>query len=371
MRPETIAIHVPGNRTKGAISPPIHLSTTFEHGPANERISEFEYIRNGHPNGADLETRLAALDQGIRALTFASGMAAGTALLQTLPAGAKVILHQDLYSGFRELAATFFPRWNLVPEFVDLRDKAALERALSADVKLIWFETPSNPRLELVDIESVVHAATAVGARVVVDSTFASPALQQPLTMGADVVLHSATKYLGGHSDVQGGVLVVRQDEALVSELEAIRKLTGAVLSPFNAYLVSRGIMTLHCRIAKHSENAQALADTLLDHPGVRQVHYPTLASNFDIALAHRQMSAGGGMLSLEFAGGQAEAISFASRLKLFVNASSLGGVESLVEHRASVEEPGSQVSKSLIRLSVGLEHIDDLKEDITQALAN
>lgn len=364
-----MAIHLPGTRREGALAPPIHLSTTFEHGPANEKISEFEYTRNDNPNVADLETRLAALDQGESAVVFASGVAAGTALLQTLATGSKVLFHSDLYSGFRNLVPALFARWGLVAEFVDLRDNDALERALSPEVELIWFETPSNPRLELVDIEKVVRGAVSVNARVLVDGTFATPALQQPLSMGADLVLHSATKYLGGHSDVQGGALVVKQDKDLVASLRKIRTLTGGVLSPFSAYMVSRGLMSLHCRIAKHSENALSLAQMLAEHPKVSRVRYPMLASNPHLALAQKQMSSGGGMLSVEFAGGGVAALAVASRVKLFVNATSLGGVESLMEHRFSSEGPGSNSPESMLRLSVGLEHIDDLKDDLLQAL--
>ncbi len=364
-----MAIHLPGTRSEGALAPPIYLSTTFEHGPANEKLGEFNYIRDSNPNVADLETRLAALDQGESAVVFASGIAAGTALLQTLPAGAKVIFHKDLYSGFRKLVAALFTRWNLVAEFVDLRDLNAFEKALSAEVALIWFETPSNPRLELVDIENITLAAASVDARVVVDGTFATPALQQPLSMGADVVLHSATKYLGGHSDVQGGVLVVKQDDALVASLRQIRTMTGGVLSPFNAYMVSRGLMSLHCRIAKHSENALSLAQMLAKHPRVSRVRYPMLASNPELATAQRQMSAGGGMLSVEIAGGRVAALAVAARVRLFVNATSMGGIESLIEHRFSTEGPESKSPESMLRLSVGLEHIDDLKDDLVQAL--
>ncbi len=364
-----MAIHLPGTRSKGALIAPIYLSTTFEHGPANEKINEFTYIRDSNPNVADLETRLAALDRGESAVAFASGIAAGSALLQTLPAGAKVLFHKDLYSGFRKLVANLFERWNLIAEFVDLRDKDALERALGPEVKLVWFETPSNPRLELVDIESVTRAAASVDARVVVDGTFATPALQQPLALGADVVLHSATKYLGGHSDVQGGALVVKQDDALVESLRNIRTMTGGVLAPFNAYMVSRGLMSLHCRVAKHSENALALAEMLAEHPKVSRVRYPMLASNPDLATAQKQMSAGGGILSVEFAGGRDAALAVAARVKLFVNATSMGGVESLIEHRFSTEGPDSKSPESMLRLSVGLEHIDDLKDDLVQAL--
>ncbi|MBL4633729.1 MAG: aminotransferase class I/II-fold pyridoxal phosphate-dependent enzyme [Kofleriaceae bacterium] len=369
MRPETIAIHLPGIRREGALSPPIHLSTTYEFGGTDEGISEFDYIRDDNPNVADLETRLAALDCGEGAVTFASGMAAGTALLQTLPARAKVIFHRDLYSGFQKLVKNLFPQWNLVSEFADLRDSGALEKAITPEVELIWFETPSNPGLELVDIETIVRVAATVNARVVVDGTFATSALQQPLNWGADVVLHSATKYFGGHSDVQGGALIVRQDEELVESLRKVRSITGGVLSPFNAYMVSRGLMSLHCRIAKHCENALAIAHLLSQHPKISRVHYPFLPSNPDIALAKKQMSAGGGMVSMEVAGGREAALTVASRVKLFVNATSLGGVESLIQHRFSPERVGTIVPESMLRLSVGLEHIEDLKEDLLQAL--
>ncbi|MEO0998596.1 MAG: PLP-dependent transferase [Pseudomonadota bacterium] len=370
MKPETVAIHQPGGRDRGALAEPICLSTTFDHGPANERPYGYEYIRDENPNVDALEARLAALEHGSQALAFGSGMAAATALLSGLERGSRVLFHSDTYFDVRDLAETRLPALGVAVGVADLTDAAAFERTLSDDTRMVWFETPSNPRLDIVDIGRVAAASQAAGASVVVDSTFATPALQCPLTLGADVVLHSLTKYMGGHSDVQGGALVLRDDPALYTALKRQRRLTGGVLAPFNAWLISRGLTTLHCRVRQQCETALGLAGRLAAHAAVATVHYPTLPGRAGSELAARQMTAGGAMLSIEIAGGRAAALRVAAALSLFVNATSLGGVESLVEHRASVEGPESLAPPGLLRLSIGLEHIDDLWADLAAALA-
>ena len=370
MKLDTIAIHVPRSRREGSIAPPINLSTTFEHGPANEPLFAHEYVRDGNPNVDDLEARLASLEGAAGSVAFASGMAAGSALLQTLPAGSRVLFHKDLYFDFGALATTLLPQWGIVAERADLTDADALHRALERKPSLIWFETPSNPMIDVIDIEAISAAARLIGAKVIVDSTFAPPFVQRPIDLGANFVLHSLTKYMGGHSDVQGGSISVAADDGLVDQLLRIRRITGGVLSPFNAWLVSRGLQSLGCRIERHCANALAVAKALETRPEIARVRYPMLESHPGYSIARRQMNAGGGMVSIEVNGGRDAAIAVASKVNLFTNATSLGGVESLIEHRASVEGSATSTPQSLLRLSIGLEAADDLIDDIIKALA-
>ena len=369
MKFPTRAIHVPGIRHEGHIAPSIHLSTTFEHGPANEKLADYEYVRYGNANINELEARLASLEGGVDAIAYASGMATITALFGSLPSGSEILIHRDSYFDTRVLVKDVLEDRGISHRVLDLADRKQLEQALSPATALIWFETPSNPRLDLLDIEAIAELAHANGAKVGVDGTFASPAAQQPLSHGADYVMHSMTKYMGGHSDVLGGALVFRDDAELATRLRTQRALTGAVLSPFNAWLIGRGLMTLECRVEKHSENALVLARMLDSHPAVERCNYPFLESSPGYRTARKQMRLGGGMLSIELAGGRDAALSVAARLRLFVNATSLGGVESLVEHRASIEGEHSNAPDNLLRLSVGLEHKDDLLADLAEAL--
>jgi len=374
MKPETIAIHTPGIGRDGAVAPSIQLSTTWQHGPAYENLHGFTYVRDTNPNVSDLESRLTAMEGGAVAAAFASGMAAGAALLAGLPEGCRVIFHHDLYHDFRNLSAATFPVRNIEAVFVDMTDLNALKDALTEGIAdntaLVWFETPSNPKLDIIDIAAVSQMAHEAGAQVAVDGTFATPVLQRPLDLGADYVIHSLTKYMGGHSDIQGGAVIAREDNDAAHALFATRKVTGGVLSPFNAWLVSRGLQTLHCRMETHCRNAAALAAFLADHDQVEAVHYPFLSGRAGEDIARAQMKAGGGMLSVEIAGGRDGALAVASAVKLIVNATSLGGVESLIEHRASVEGPKPRSPQGLLRLSVGLENADDLIEDLDQALS-
>ncbi len=373
MKFETLTVHAGGARDKTTldVAPPIHLSTTFEHGPAGERPGGHMYIRQSNPTQDQLAAALAAIEGGEAALVFASGLAAGAAYLQALPPGAHVLLPDDVYYGFRHMAEEFLPRWGMRASAVDMADPAAVAAACTPATRLIWAETPSNPLMKLADLAALSPVARRAGARLLVDGTFATPALQRPLELGADVVLHATTKYLGGHSDVQGGALVFRRRDESFEKAEEVRYILGAVAAPFNSWLVLRGLRTLACRMARHSDNALALARALEAHPGVEAVHYPGLASHPGHDIARRQMSGGfGGMLSVRIRAGREAAIRTASRVKIFVNATSLGGTESLLEHRASSEGPGSPTPQNLLRVSVGLEHPDDLIEDFRQALA-
>ena len=371
MRLETIAVHAGGSPdpATGSVAPPIHLSTTFEHGPESEKLHGFMYIRDGHPGEARLEPALAAIEGGEGALVFSSGMAAGAAFLQSLPPQSHVLFADDIYYAIREIAKDFLPRWGIESSAVNMADLAAVGRSFRKNTRLLWAESPSNPLLNVVDLAALAQLAKAAGARLLVDGTFATPVLQRPLDLGADVVLHSATKYLGGHSDVQGGALVfARRDETYEKAIH-IRHILGGVLSPFNTWLVLRGLRTLPCRVERQSANALTVARALETHSAIETVHYPGLASHPGHEVARRQMKAFGGMLSLRIRGGRERAIAVASRVKLFTNATSLGGVESTLEHRASSEGPGSTTPPNLLRVSVGLEHADDLVEDLLQAL--
>jgi cystathionine gamma-synthase len=353
----------------GAVTPPLHLSTTFEHTPDGQSLHGHLYIRQSNPTQSRLEEALTASEGGAAALFFASGLAAGAAVLQAIESGSHVLLASDTYHGFREMAQEFLPRWGLTATAVDMTNLEAVRSAMRPETRLLWAETPSNPLLEIVDLSALAEIAHQGGASLLVDSTFATPVLQRPLDLGADIVLHSATKYMGGHSDVQGGALVLRHREALFGKLLHLRTLAGAVASPFNAWLVLRGLRTLVCRVERHASNALALAEALDGHPALETVRYPGLPHHPGHALARRQMRAFGGVVSLAVRGGRDAALTVASRVRLFTNATSLGGVESLIEHRASSEGAASTAPENLLRLSVGLEHPDDLIADLRQAL--
>jgi cystathionine gamma-synthase len=368
---ETIAVHAGAepDPATGAVAPPIHLSTTYEHGPASEDPHGYHYVRDANPTQTRLETALAALEGGEAALVWASGMAATSATLQALPAGAHVVFPGDMYYGNRIIARDLFPRWGLLSTAVDATDLAAVRKAITPATRLVWAESPSNPLMKVVDIASLAELAHGAGAELIVDGTFATPALQQPLALGADAVLHSTTKYLGGHSDVQGGALVLKRRGDGFHRLSELRSVLGAVASPFNSWLVLRGLRTLAVRVERQAATALALAEALQGHERLTAVHYPGLPADPGHAIARRQMRAFGGMLSIQVAGGRAGALAVASRVKLFLNATSLGGTESLIEHRASSEGPGSTTSEDLLRISVGLEHPQDLIDDLRQAL--
>ena len=371
LRPETVSVHVgnaPDDAT-GAVAPPIHLATTFRHGPAGERVAGYEYQREGNPTNDRLREALAALEGGATASTFASGMAAISGLLECLPNGARVLIPDDCYTGLRMVCAEFLPERGIESAMVDMADLDAVRAACATGVDLLWIETPSNPKMKVCDIAALAGIGHAAGAVVVADNTFATPLLQRPLALGADVVMHSTTKYFGGHSDVLGGALVFAKDDALARKVAHRLHVTGATLAPFSAWLILRGCRSLGARMAMHCANARAVAGFLAAHPAIERVNYPGLASHAGHAVAAKQMRDSGGMLSIELRGGRDAALAMAGRLRVYTNATSLGGCESLVEHRASVEGPNPRSPQNLLRMSVGLEHVDDLIADLRQAL--
>ncbi len=371
MRLETLAVHAGGepDTETGAIAPPIHMATTFRHGPAGERVAGFEYVREGNPTQERLETALAALEHGEAALAFGSGMAAMTALLESLAPGTTLLVPTDCYTGLRVLADEFLPRGGISAQRVDTADLTAVDAAFAAGAGAIWLETPSNPQLRVADIAAIVDCAHRRGALVFCDNTFATPVLQQPLALGADVVMHSTTKYFGGHSDVMGGALVFTQRGELFERVAHRRHVTGGVLAPFNAWMTLRGLRSLPARMHWHCANARRIAEFLAAHPRVSAVNYPGLPTHAGHAVAQRQMRDFGAMLSFRVAGGRDAALAAAGRLKLIHNATSLGGCETLIEHRASVEGTNPVSPQDLLRLSVGLEHTDDLIADLAEAL--
>ena len=371
LRPGTLAVHV-GNEADpatGAVAPPIHLATTFRHGPAGERIAGYEYQREGNPTNDRLRETLKALEGGEEALTFASGMAAMTTLLESLPAGSRVLFPDDCYSGLRMLFVEFLPERGIAIDTVDMADLDAVRAACAAPLAMLWIETPSNPLLKISDIAALSELAHAAGGLAVVDNTFATPLLQRPLALGADIVMHSTTKYFGGHSDVLGGALVFARADAFAQKVAHRLHVTGAVLAPFSAWLTLRGCRSLGARMAMHCANARKLAAFLAAHPAVERVNWPGLPSHPGHAMAAAQMREFGAMLSIQLRGGREAALAVAGRLCLFTNATSLGGCESLVEHRASVEGPNPRSPQNLLRISVGLEDGDDLVADFAQAL--
>lgn len=371
MRFETLAVHAghSPDSTTGAVAPPLYLSTTFERAADGSFPSGFVYIRDANPNRRMLEECLAALEGGAVCAAFASGMAATHAIFQSLAPGDRVLLPEDAYYATSKIVREMLSRWGLRCDTVDAANLDAVRRALETPSRLLWVETPSNPRLRVTDIAAVSELAHGAGALVVCDNTWATPALTRPLELGADLVMHSTTKYLGGHSDVQGGAVVARAEDRLFQSVRLAQTLAGGVPSPFDCWLVLRGARSLAARLRVHCENAATVARFLLGHPAVSGVHYPGLPSHPGHAIAARQMGAFGGMLSFEVAGGRATAMAAAGRLRVITRATSLGGTESLIEHRASIEGALTRAPEGLLRMSVGLEHPDDIVADLDQAL--
>lgn len=371
MRFETLVIHagLAVDPVTGAVTPPIHLSTTFERAADGSYPRGYIYTRNSNPNRAALEQCLAALESGSEAAAFSSGSAATAAVFQSLTPGAHVIAPEDVYRGTTRLLREVFQPWGLESTFVDMTDLTHVRQAVRPTTRLIWVETPSNPLLKITDIAQVAAIAHEAGALCACDSTFATPYLQKPLQHGADIVVHATTKYLGGHSDVLGGVVVVKTPGPLLQRVRQLQVLGGAVPSPFECWLTMRGIRTLACRMEAHSRNAKAVAEFLAGHPAVTAVHYPGLGDHPGHETAARQMSLFGGVLSFQVQGGRERAFAVAAGVRLFTRATSLGATESLIEHRASIEGPESAVPQDLLRLSIGLEHPDDLIDDLAQAL--
>lgn len=365
---DTLAVHAGAepDAGTGAVAPPLHLSTTFVH--ASDGADDFSYQRSDNPTQRRLETALAALEGGERALVFASGMAAIAAVLDTLQRGEKVVVPEDCYVGTRGYVTEVLPERGVGVATVDTTNPDAV-RAACAGTRLLWAESPSNPRMRVSDLAELAKIAHASGARFVCDNTFATPMLQRPIELGADIVMHSTTKYFGGHSDVLGGALVFAHDDEFAKQVATRRVLTGAVLAPFSAWLTLRGCRSLPARMALHCANAHKVAAFLATHQAVERVNWPGLASHPGHAIAARQMRDFGAMLSIELRGGYDAAVALARGTKIFTNATSLGGCESLIEHRASAEGAHSTSPPALVRLSVGLEAAEDLIADLEQAL--
>jgi cystathionine gamma-synthase len=371
VRIETIAVHA-GHRpdpATGAVTPPIHLTTTFARDAQGELPHGFIYARSDNPTRRELEASLAALEGGETAIAFASGMAATAAVFQSLLPGEHVIAPQDAYYGTAKLLLGVMADWGLGSTLVDMTDPHAVAEAIRPETRLIWIETPSNPALAVTDIARMSAIARAAGARCVCDNTWATPILQRPLALGCDAVMHSTTKYLGGHSDLTGGALVLPADDEWAARLRTLQQLGGGVPSAFDCWLLMRGIRSVAWRMRGHVENAARVASFLASHPAVDRVHYPGLPGDPGHAVASRQMAGFGGMVSVEVKGGAPAALAVVRQVKLFTPATSLGGTESLIEHRASVEGPESRTPPGLLRLSIGLEHAEDLVGDLDQAL--
>ena len=368
---ETLAVHAGHSvdPSTGAVVAPIHLSTTFEREADGSYPHGYLYSRNHNPNRNSLEAALAALEGGTSGAAFSSGLAAVTAVFQGLQPGDHVVAPQDIYHGTANVLKHLFAKWQVTASFVQMTDLDEVQRAMQANTRMVWIETPSNPLLQCVDIAAVADIARRGNARAVADNTFASPALQRPLELGCDLVMHSTTKYLGGRSDVLGGAVVTRADDEAFANIRTAQLFGGAVPSPFDCWLVMRSLPTLPYRMQAHCANARKVANFLHAHPKVSAVHYPGLESNPFHQLAKKQMSDFGGMLSFETRAGKDAAMTLAAHVQVFTRATSLGGVESLIEHRASIEGPESKTPQGLLRVSVGLEHADDLIDDLAQAL--
>ena len=375
--PSTRAVRagIESDTQHGAVVPPLHLSSNYSFaGFGNKRV--YDYSRSGNPTRDLLGNALAELEQGAGGVITSSGMSAVALALELVPAGAKVLAAHDCYGGTWRLLDAWAKKGRFTLEFADLTDPAALARGLATKPALVWVETPSNPLLRITDVRHVTQAAHAVGALVVVDNTFLSPALQQPLALGADVVLHSTTKYINGHSDVVGGAVVAR-DAAVFDQLKWWANCNGLTGAPFDSYLTLRGLRTLSVRLRQHQENAERIAARLESHGAVRKVYYPGLASHAGHALAARQQKGFGAMLSFELDGDLQQVEAFVNGLQYFSLAESLGGVESLVAHPASMTHVSmapearraAGIADSLLRLSVGIEDGDDLLRDLDGAL--
>jgi len=371
MHLDTLAVHAGHeiDSATAAVTPPIHLSTTFAREADGSYRAGFLYSRYTNPNRAALERCLAELEGGAVAAAFSSGSAATMTLIQAIGPGTHVVLPDDAYFGTLKLARDVFGPWGLDLSVVDMTDLGAVAAAMRPNTKLVWVETPSNPLLRVVDIAAIAKIAHGGGAICAVDNTWGTPVLQRPLELGADVSMHATTKYLGGHSDVLGGALILRENGDLFQRVSSIQMTGGAVPSPFECWLTMRGIRTMPLRVRHQTSTAYRLAAFFEKHPRVEAVHYPGLASHPAHDVARRQMSGFGGMLSVQAGANRQESLAIAGRLRLFTQATSLGGTESLVEHRASVEGPGTRAPENLLRVSVGLEYVEDLKEDFDAAL--
>jgi cystathionine gamma-synthase len=374
---ETRAIHAgqePDPLT-GAVIPPIYQTSTFKQDGVGGLREGYEYSRSANPTRTALEENLASIESGNFGFAFASGLAAEDTLLRTvLRPGDHIVIPNDAYGGTFRLIARVLKEWGVSFSSAPVDDVEAIQQAMTKETKLIWTETPTNPLLNIADIKAISELAHSNNALLVVDNTFASPYLQQPLTLGADVVLHSTTKYLGGHSDVIGGALVLNRKE-LAEKVKFHQNAMGAIAGPFDSWLVIRGIKTLGVRMDRHSSNAKAIAEFLSEHKNVTEVFWPGLKSHPQHEIAKRQMKDFGGMVSFRVKGGEQQALEVCNKTKIFTLAESLGGVESLIEHpgkmtHASAAGSPLEVPADLVRLSVGIETLDDLLRDLEQALS-
>ena len=371
MRIETLSVHsgLKVDPTTGAVTPPIYLATSFEREPHGSYRQGYVYSRLGNPNRGGLEQCVSDLEGGKAGAAFSSGSAAMAGVFLALSPGDHVIAPEDVYHGTARLLNDVLAPWGVQTTFVEMTDSTNVQRAVRPNTRIVWIETPSNPLLKITDIAAVSDIAHDAGALCVCDNTLATPVLQRPFDEGADLIVHSATKYLGGHGDALAGVVVGKTEDEFFKKIRVFQTLGGGVASPFTCWLIMRGIRTLPIRMRSHSENAIRVARFLQSHSKVGAVYYPGLESHSSHEVAQRQMSSFGGIVSFQLKGDGVEAMAVAGRAELFTRATSLGGVESLIEHRASVEGPGTRVPENLLRLSVGIENPDDLIEDLDQAL--
>lgn len=369
-RIETLAVHAGHSvdPATGAVAMPIQLSTTFERAADGSFPSGYTYSRTDNPNRKALEQAMATLEGGAAGAAFASGLAATMSVFHALSPADHVIVSSDVYHGTTKMLHHLYERWGLAMSFINFDEPDALAQALRTKTRLVWMETPSNPLLKIIDIAAVAQLTQQAGALLLCDNSWA-PIVQRPLDLGCDLVMHSTTKYIGGHCDVTGGVLVAKTDDEFFAAIRTVQTEGGAVPSPFDCWLTLRGVRTLPCRMRAHSENALAIARFLSTHAKIDRVYYPGLDTHPAHEIAAKQMSAFSGMLSFEVHGGLDDAMAVAGRTKLFTRATSLGGTESLIEHRASIEGPATRTPQNLLRVSVGLEHADDLIADLEQAL--
>ncbi len=372
MKLETVSVHVGRevDAATGAVAPPMHLSTTFERDANGEYSRGFSYTRPDNPSRRALEQCIAALEGGADATAYASGAAASLAVFSLLRPGDHVIAPIEVYHGTAKQLRDIVGPMGVRYDFVDMTNLDTVRAALTDKTRLVWVETPSNPMLNISDIAAIAELGHDRGALVCVDNTFATPIWQRPFEHGADLVMHSSTKYFGGHSDVMGGAVVTRERGAVTEQLRDYQATAGGVPSGFDCWLLRRSLTTLSCRMRAQTETAEKLARYLSTHTRVERVLYPGLEQHPNHAIARKQMRGFGAMLSFCVAGGREEAFAVVSRLKVFTRATSLGGVESLIEHRASVEGPHTVTPQNLLRVSVGLEHADDLLADLDRALA-
>lgn len=372
LKPETQSVHnTPVDPTTGAIVPPLILTTTFEYEPTGEAHdpNDLIYTRNQNPNREALEKTMATLESGAIAHAVPSGSSAMMTIFQALRPGDHIVSSNDMYFGIRVQLNELFAPWGLDTTYVDMSDLDAVKSAMRPETKLVILESPTNPMIRLADIQAIADIAHENGAKLLVDNTVATPIAQNPIQLGADISVISLTKYIGGHHDILGGVIILKDDDDFAQRITRLVKIGGAVLSPMNCWLTLRGIQTLSIRVRAHSDNALKVANFLADNPKIEQVLYPHHPSHPQYDLAMRQMRVGSGLMSILVAGGRAEAIALARKLKIFTSATSFGGTHSLIEHRESLEE-NSTTPANLLRVSIGLENPDDLIADLEQALS-